>query len=126
MFEIPVESCSGLDMSLVECKAVVLVGNVKCCLVLGWCLYTYQGCRFAMHGTSLPVKVGGWNKLKGVSLFRVHVGMGRGRVNWEAEMVPLDWPQINGSFGQSLRQEWMEKLWINEEGAMGPLVSYWS
>lgn len=69
MFEVPVESCSGLDMSLVECKAVSTVGNVECCPVLGWCLYTYQGCRFAMHGTSLAVEVGGWNKLKGVRLF---------------------------------------------------------
>lgn len=35
IFEVPVESCSGLDKSLVECKAVVSVGNVECCLVLG-------------------------------------------------------------------------------------------
>lgn len=79
-----------------------------------------------MYGTSPAVEVGGWNKLKGVSLFRVHVGMGRGRTNWDAEMVPLDWPEIDGSFGQGLRREWMEILWINEEGAVGPLVSCWS
>jgi len=77
-----------------------------------------------MYGTSPAVEVGGWNKPKGVRMFRVHVWMGRGRAYWDAEMVPLDWPQINGSFDQSLRQEWM--LWINEECAMGPVVSCWS
>ncbi len=55
--------------------------------------------------TGPAVEVGGWNRLKGMSLFWLHVGMGWGRMNWDAEMLPLVWPQIDGSFGQGLRRE---------------------
>ncbi len=77
--EVPAESCSGKYMCLVECRAGVFFSVMLVSVTWFLSSIRVQICN-VWDITGPAVEMGGWNRLKGMSLFWLHVGMGWGGV----------------------------------------------